>query len=68
MLAEDDKFLTSTVTCLMELSWDSKAKYRPLVSMVGLLGAAYFVRREPRLPDTMLSVINDQTLACYVRK
>jgi hypothetical protein len=66
VLLAEDPFLASTVTSLLALGWHTRGKYRPLASMVRLLGAAHFLRREPSLPTTMLGMISDQTLACYV--
>ena len=63
---DSDSFVTSVTSSVTAMGWHTKAKYKPLTCLVKILGADYFLRRDPDLAAAMLQMMSDQTLACYV--
>lgn len=61
-----DEFLLSIAQRVMEVSWSNHGKFGALISLVRYLGSRPLLASQSDFPDTLLSQMQDQAVACHV--
>ncbi|XP_041865612.1 thyroid adenoma-associated protein [Melanotaenia boesemani] len=62
---KEDPYITELTHNLLGLEWHMRGKYGSLGCLVELYGAEHLLSVRPQLPDRLLSLMGDQTLAPY---